>query len=252
MIEMRELNTVLRKRLWVVAIFIMIGCSMAYLYSSYFMTPIYSASAKLIVNQIKSSSQGDRVDLTSVNTSLMLVNTYKEIIGTSAIMEKVIEQYPGIGMSSSQLIGKVKISGVRDTQIITLTVTDPSHENAVKIVNAVSEVFKAEIPKIMMADNVTILHSAKPSSDPRPLSPNIPLNIVIGFLLSLLISIGIVMMLEISNDTIRSDDDVRRRLGLPVLASVSKIRRSGTGPQSNNSSAAKPGKGGETYVGINQ
>ncbi|RKN85663.1 YveK family protein [Paenibacillus ginsengarvi] len=251
MTETRELSAILRKRFWIIAVFVLIGCSAAYLYSAYLVTPIYSASVKLIVNQIKSSAQSDRVDYSSVTTSLILVNTYKEIVGTSAIMEKVVEQYPDIGMTSNQLIGKVKVSGVRDSQIITLTVTDSSQSNAVKIVNAVSEVFKTEIPKIMMTDNITILHSAKTLNNPKPLSPNIPFNIVIGFLLSLLISVGIVFAMEVGNDTIRSDEEARRRLGLPVIATVSKIQRYSSGVQNGASSSVKSGKGGETYVGTN-
>lgn len=249
-LQIQDYIGILKKRIWLIALVVVLGCTLAYVYGSYFVKPVYSATAKLMVNQ-SNIAQGGIVDQTSVNTSLMLVNTYKEIVKTSAILEKAAERLSDDGLTPQQLAGKVKVNVLPETQILALTVTDTSFERAVGIASTVSEVFKSEIPAVVKTDNVKIIHLTKLSDHPESVKPNRSLYISVAFVLSALISIGIVFVLEMIDNKIRSEKDVELQVGLPVLATVAHMKNSRRVPKMTGSTKSNM-VGDTAYAGANQ
>jgi len=56
-----------------------------------------------------------------------------------------------------------------------------------------------------------------------PVSPNVPQNVLVAAATGLLLSVGVVLLLEYLDDTIKNPDDVQRVLKLTTLASVARI-----------------------------
>ncbi|CAI6087565.1 YveK family protein [Cohnella sp. JJ-181] len=226
-LDLRDYFRIIRKRLWWIVGIVLIVTVAAGLYSIYVKDPIYQASTKIIVNQTSAQAIASQPQLNSdmVNTNIRMIETYKEIIKTPAILDKVVEQYPQLQLTSEQLAGKIKVSSVNNTQVMTVGVTDLSYKKAAEIANAVSEIFRQEIPSIFNVENVSILNNAKlePAQTPGPISPNIPLNIAIALIVSLMLSVGVAFLLEYLDDSIKTESDVEKYLELPVLASISKV-----------------------------
>ncbi|MEK0313675.1 YveK family protein [Cohnella sp. 56] len=225
-LDLKDYFRIIRKRLWWIVGVVLIVTVAAGLYSTYVKDPIYQASTKIIVNQSASQvAANQQLNSDMVNTNIKMIETYKEIIKTPAILDKVVEQYPNLGLTSEQLAGKIKVSSVNNTQVMTVGVTDLSYRKAAETANAVSEIFRQEIPGIFKVENVSILNHAKidPADQPGPISPNIPLNIAIAFIVSLMLSVGVAFLLEYMDDSIKTEADVERYLELPVLASISKV-----------------------------
>lgn len=78
------------------------------------------------------------------------------------------------------------MSSVNNTQVMTLVVRDNSYQRAAEIVNAISLVFKDEIPNLFNVENVSILNEAKvnPLIEPGPVEPNVLMNMAIAFIVS--------------------------------------------------------------------
>ena len=57
----------------------------------------------------------------------------------------------------------------------------------------------------------------------NPISPNKKLNLAIAFFLGLMISVGIVFLLEYLDSTIKTESDVEKYLDLPVLGVIPKM-----------------------------
>ena len=53
-----------------------------------------------------------------------------------------------------------------------------------------------------------------------PTSPDVTRNTALGALAGLAISAGIIVLRTIMNDTIRSEDDIEKYLGIPTLAVI--------------------------------
>jgi len=223
-LDLRDYIRIIRKRIWIIIAIVLIAAAATAIASFYLIKPVYEASTKLVVNKSEQQTVNNQVDLNSINTNLSLINTYKEIIKTTAIMDKVVAAYPQFQLTPEQLSKKVSVSSVNNTQVMTLVVQDISYVKAAQIVNAVSKVFQLEIPKIMKVDNVSLLNEAKETDTPAPVKPNKKLNVALSFIVALMVSVGIVFLLEYLDDTIKTEADIQQYLGIPTLGMISKIK----------------------------
>lgn len=245
-LDLRDYFRIVRKRLWLIVSIVIVACAAAGVYSLYVKDPVYEASTKIIVNQTPTQTSINQLDLNQINTNIQLINTYKEIIKTPAILDLVSNQYPDFNLTTEELMKKVNVSSVNNTQVMTLVVRDNSYQRAAEIVNAISQVFKQEIPSLFNVQNVSILNEAKldPPTAPAPVEPNVVLNLAIAFVVSLMIGLGIAFLLEYMDDTIKTEADIEQYLGLPTLAMITRLGQEET-KQSTLPSTAQPRKAGE-------
>ncbi|ANE46399.1 lipopolysaccharide biosynthesis protein [Paenibacillus swuensis] len=248
--ELKDYVNTLKRRLWLIVAIVLITTIAAGLYSYMMIKPTYEASTKLIVNLREDSSMLGQTKLEErINSNMKLVDTYKEIIKTPAILDKVTAKYPQLETSVAQLNKKISVSSVNATQIMTVKVRDTSYEKAADTANAISVVFKEQIPSIMKIDNVMILNYATTEGVPVPVAPNKILNIIVAFVLSLILSVGLAFALELLDDTFKTERDVERFLGLNTLAVVHTMTKSDMAPKSTKH-YKRVGEAG--YATINQ
>lgn len=223
--ELKEYMHILRKRFWIIIAFVVVACIGAGVKNYFLTVPIYEANAKLIVNQAYNAQGIPSLDISSIQTNIKVINSYIEIIKSSAILDKVAATYPDLGMNGKELGQSLRVTTANESQVMSLTATGLSSEKAAKTVNAVAKVFKSQIPLIMKVDNVTILSEAKPADSSGPINVNPVMNILISFFVGLLLSIGFVFLLEYLDDTLKTEDELEKELGIPALAVISRIRK---------------------------
>ncbi|WP_284641758.1 YveK family protein [Paenibacillus silviterrae] len=225
--EFKEYLCVIKKRFWLILICVVISTICTAAFSSYNYVPTYQASTKLIINKTVELDQfgKEMIDFGAIGFNMSLINTYTEIMKTPAIMNRVVQRYPDLQVSAEQLITMVKIGQLNGTQVMTLTVEDRTYERAVKIVNAVTEVFQSEIPKIMKVDNISLLNMAQLKENPQPINQRTNISLIIGFVISLIISVGLAFLLEFMDDTLKKEAELKQLFGVPVLASVPKLKK---------------------------
>lgn len=240
----------LRKRLWLIVSFVVICTAGAGLYSKFIMTPVYEATSTLIVNKMNLDQGGARgLDINEINSNIMLINSYKVIIASATIMDKVVQKHPEFKVSSQDLADKLQVITAQNSQVITLKMRDPSYDRAMDIVNSVSQVFKEEIPQIMKVDNISILDKAKPQIHLVPVSPNLKVNIAVAFTASFLIVMGVILLLEYLDDTVKNEYDVERYLELTTLGAIRKMKKRDFGKRA---SARTKKQAGEKYATLSQ
>lgn len=186
----------------------------------YVLTPIYQAQTQILVNQNSNSVEANSWQSTEID--LRLINTYNEIITSPVILSPVIEKLK-LDTTPEQLMEQIFVSSKSESKVVNISVDDPEPLRAVEIANTVAEVFKEQIPKLMSVDNITILSAAKQSDSPRPLKPNKKLNIAIGIVMGLMIGVGLALVLEFLDTTIKSEEDIETVLHLPVMGVVGII-----------------------------
>ncbi|VTR27460.1 Capsular polysaccharide type 8 biosynthesis protein cap8A [Actinobacillus pleuropneumoniae] len=249
--ELKQYFRVIQKKWWLIVIIVIIAMAAAGVKSFYFTTPIYAANAKLIVNQ----SSGDgaaTLNASTIQTSIFLINSYKEIIKSSAVMNKVVEKYPELGESPAQLAAKISVTSANNSQVMNLLYQDTSYEKAVKVVNGVSTVFKEQIPNIMNVDNITILSEADSTITPAPINLNPLMNILISFVVSLILAIGFVFLLDYLDDTLEAEAEIIEIMNVPVLAVVGKISKSDLRKSTRAKAIEKQKVGENQYATLNQ
>lgn len=211
----------MKRKGWIVALIAIVGSAAAGYYSTHLIRPQYEASAKLIVHQSRpAAAQGAGIDVGMISSNILLIKTYKEIIRTPRIMDEVVRRHPELRASANELIAKVGVRSVNESQVMSVVVRDDSYERAAAIANAVSEVFRREIGPLMNVDNVSILNLADPAERRSPVAPNPMLNVMVAFVLCAMAGIGLAFVLDQFDDKIRTEADVRERLGMPLLAEI--------------------------------
>ncbi|WP_042164371.1 YveK family protein [Paenibacillus gorillae] len=249
--DLNRYLSLVKKKWWLLAIFVIVACAAVAVKSLYFTTPIYEARAKLIVNQVNSNLMPN---VGSLQFDLMLMGSYKEIMLSSAILDKVVELYPELGESASHMARELSVASSTNSQVMSIVYQDESYQHAMDVVNAVVKVFKDQIPTIMNVNNITILNEAK-STDANSLSPinnNMVMSLLIAFVISIMLCMSFIIFLDYLNDTFKSEVELKELLGIPVLASLSKTQRKDLRTGRRKAALAKKREVGENYATLNQ
>lgn len=216
-ISLKDLMRTLRKRFKLIVLMALAAALISGLFSFFILTPVYQASTQLLVNQAKTEQQLYNSD--EMQANLQLINTYNVIIKSPAILEKVSENL-NLDLTAEQLSSKITVANEQDSQVVNVMVEDDDQETAAQIANETASVFQKEILTIMNVDNVSILAPAEVQPTEVPIKPQPLLNIVIGLIFGLMAGIGLAFLLEHLDNTIKSEQDVERLLGLQVLGSI--------------------------------
>ncbi|MBN8193788.1 capsular biosynthesis protein [Bacillus sp. NTK074B] len=219
-ISLRELMETLRKRMSLIILITLTAILVSGAVSFFLLTPVYQSTTQLLVNQAKSDQPAYNPG--EIQTNLQLINTYNVIIKSPAILEKVSSDLDN-GLNASQLNSKITVGSEAESQVINLSVTDTDPQTAANIANKTADVFQSEITKIMNVDNVTILAKAEVGEKQTPIKPKPLLNVAIATVIGLMLGVGLAFLLEFLDNTIKTEQEVEKLLGLPVLGSIAVI-----------------------------
>jgi capsular polysaccharide biosynthesis protein len=219
-ISLKDLLQTLKKRLNLILTITLLAILVSGVISYFFLTPIYQSSTQLLVNQSKDEQA--MYNYNEVQTNLQLINTYNVIIKSPAILDLVIKELK-LDMSFGELNDKVTVASEKNSQVVNISVQDPDAKRAAKIANKTAEVFTREIPQIMNVDNVSILAKAQVGEKQSPIKPKPMLNIAIALVVGLMAGVGLAFLLEYFDNTIKTEQDIEKVLGMPVLGVITTI-----------------------------
>lgn len=224
--ELQHYLKVVKRYWWIPALLIVVICTAAYVYSNKYVKPVYQASTDLIVNKTESTVAGQQIiDQNSINTNLMLINTYKQIIKSPSVMKRVADEHPELGLTASQISDKVAVNTMKDAQIITLVAKADDYGTAVRIVSGVSNAFRGSVTELMKLNNITVLTEPDPLATPGPINSSHTVLYIFSFLLAALLGFGIAFLVDYLDDKVRTPDDLESELGITMLASIGKIKQ---------------------------
>ena len=219
-ISLKELFQTLKKRLSLIIIITAIATATSGIVSYFLLTPVYQSSTQILVNQSKSDQQ--IYNSGELQANLQLINTYNVIIKSPAILDKVIEKEK-LDMSVGALNELVAVSSEQNSQVVNVSVQNEDPKKAADIANSIATTFQSEISDIMNVDNVSILTQAQLGENPSPIKPQPVLNMAIAFVVGIMAGVGIAFLLEYLDNTIKTEQDIEKQLGLPVLGAITTI-----------------------------
>ena len=218
-IELKEILQIIKKHLWLIIIvpiiFTMIGAAV----SIYVIAPVYEASTTLIVRQDKASDE--QIDISDVNLSKSLVYTYAEMAKSKTILENTRKSLGLEGIDSNL----ITVSPVKDTQILKVAVQNTSPQLAMDIANKLVEEFTLEIVRITQTDNVAVVDYAEMPVE--PVKPNKIMNTAIAAVLGEMLVLLIVFLMEYLDNSIKSEKDIEKYLGISVIGSIPNFNQGG-------------------------
>ena len=220
-IDLRELLAViLHKAVIIILTGILFGL-MALLFSKFLINPQYQSTTSVyIINRQTQSA----ITYSDLQSGIQLTKDYMELVKSRPVTEQVIQEL-GLNMSHEQLCGHISVETPADTRIMKITVTDYDPYLARDVANAIREAAAVHISAVMDIESVNIVEEANLPA--RPSSPNVMKNAMIAAMAGLFLAMGLVVLIHILDDTIKTPEDVEKYLGMSVLASIPLVEIEG-------------------------
>ncbi len=218
------------KILWILASAIVLGAA-AYAYSEFAMVPTYTASTKMYV---QGSSLGeDTLSSSDVSIRLRIVPAYQEKLNSNDYRELLYKKLgeDGVKVTSEHQV-QIYIGTneeVMDVLYISVNTTDP--ELSYLICEKITEITPETVVSMYPGFTLEKLDSARVPSSPA--SPNVQTNTILGILIGIVLSCGVIIVLHMLDNTVRDSERVTE---------VTKLRFMGEIPDMNETF-----KGGYSY-----
>src|SRR5699024_10915668 len=162
-ISLQEILVVIRKRLLLIDGLIIGAALIAAIVSFFLITDKYESTAQFIVNQ-KLSDQEEDFNVNYDRRNVQLINTYYVIMKSPAILDNVIDEL-NLPYQTDKLSEKIDDTSEEESQVVTVTATEPSPEMATKLANTTVEMFQGEGHDIM--NGVDSVNSCAQDKDAR-------------------------------------------------------------------------------------
>ena len=222
-IDLREYFAIIKKRFWIIALITVVAMVVSGVVSFFMLSPVYEAKSTLIVNTEK-SEETQMITEDQFTVTQKLAVTYGEIIKSRTVLEDVIGNLK-LDSEYEDLVEKITVSPVKDTQIISISVQDTNPKKARDIANEIPKVFEKEVKRITKANDIQVIDKA--ILPQGAIKPNKMMNVAIAAVLGMMIGLFIVFLLEYLDNKIKTPQDVEKHLDLPILGVIpnEKIER---------------------------
>lgn len=216
-LDLKKLLMAYLQKWWLILISSVSVAAAAWLFTDSFITPMYTASVTVYVNNARSLREIEYISNTDLATSQRLVSTYITIIKSDTVLEKVAET-SGLEVSASQIRSAMSASQVDSTEVFVVTITHPDPAIAAQLANAVAEVAPGEIGNFVEGSSTRIIDYAKVPVSPS--YPNYGRNTIIGALLGFAGAVLYVTIRFMLDVRIKDEEDLMMLFDLPVLAQI--------------------------------
>lgn len=192
------------------------------IYSFSFVIPKYKASTTLVLatlnDESSKSSTGTAITQTDLTLNSNLVSTYSELIKSKTVLREVIDNLNIKDIDEEELKKNIKVSSVSDTEIIEISVINKNASYASRIANEIARVFTDKVAEIYNINNVHVVDKAEIEEEPYNI--NHIKDIIIFAFIGFVLAIAKVLITNMLDNTIKTEQDVEKSTGLLVLAEI--------------------------------
>lgn len=219
MIDFSVLFKTLTKKIWLIVLATIIGGVSMYGVSSYIKTPLYQADVKLYVNNSTFSLGSTSYSISSgeLSAAQSLIETYIVILKTRTTVNEIIDE-GNYDYTYEEMVGMISAGAVNGTEVFSVTVTAEDPREAASIANTIGEVLPNSIGDIVDGSDVRIVdYAVTPVEQSSPVTSK---DTIIGAGLGFMASAGIILLIALFDNVIRSQDYITQTFDYPILASI--------------------------------
>lgn len=213
-IDLIELLYYFRSKIVLIILGLFVGGVAAGLITYFFITPKYTAETKLYM---VSPSNGSVVDISDLNIGTSISADYEELVRTRPLIESVIKSLK-LSYTFEEVLDMMSVSTITNTRILVIDVTSTSPEEAKNIANLIADEAVTRLPNLMDTPEPHIAETA--IIPEKRSSPSYSKNIMIGALGVTAVVLAILTILFVTDDTLKSSDDVEKTFGLMPLTVI--------------------------------
>lgn len=214
-ISISEIFEALKKR-WILIVSItLVATLISGILSFFVIKPTYEASTKVFVGKEESSLEGYNTN--DIQMYQKLLQTYAETIKTNEVIQAAINN-TNADLSVKDVKDSLTVTPIADTQILQIKYKNNDPEVAKSILENITNEFVILSKELVPNGNVRVIEAVQLPED--PVAPNKKMNIAIAFLLGLMVSVGLVFLIEYLDNTFKTKENLERELNIPVLGLI--------------------------------
>ncbi len=204
------------QRAWLIILCAFLTAVAGFSIAKFVIAPQYSSSIMLYVNNNFDETPGN-ISNSDLQASQNLVKTYGVMLNNRSTLERVIEETK-VSYTYKQLSKMISSHPANETEVMVVTVTCGDPYEAAEIANGIARVLPERISSIIAGATMEVVDQAVPELN--KVSPSIAKYTVVGFLIGLFISLIVLTIIAIVDDTIQDDNYIMETYDYPILAKI--------------------------------
>ena len=218
-ISLSEIFEALKKR-WIMIVAITLTATIISGVISFFVIdPVYEASTKVFIG--KEESDDAAYNSSDINMYQQLLQTYAQAIKTKDLVNRAISGLSYNELEASSVVDALTVNPISSTQILEIKYKSKDAEEAKDVLKGITDEFIVTAKELVPNGNVRVIEEVELPEN--PVSPNKKMNIAIAFLLGLMVSVGLVFLLEYLDNTYKNKEQLEKDLGIPVLGAIPDV-----------------------------
>ncbi len=219
-LDLSALYKIVKERWIIIAVSGILCALIAFSYNSFFVTPVYSTSTTVLVNNgglANVGVPGTSVNNNDLNASLYLVETCVDIL-ESDNMYKELANALGEKYSYQSLKGRFTPEARGESSLlIDIRTTGTNPKEILEVANTFLEVAPTFIRNNILSVDVKILASAE---NAYKVGPRVLTNTVVALVVGVLGAILVFIVLSLLKNTIEDEKTFKDRFSVPLLGTV--------------------------------
>ena len=217
-ISLSEIFETIKKR-WIMIVAITLSATLISGILSFFVIkPVYETSTKLFIG--KEEREDTVYNTNDIQMYQKLLQTYAQAIKTKDLVGRAINSL-NYELEPSKVVGALTVTPVTDTQILQIKYKSKNQQEAVDVLKNITEQFIITSKELVPNGNVRVIEEVE--FPENSVSPNKKMNIAIAFLLGLMVSLGLVFLLEYLDNTYKNKEQLEKELDIPVLGVIPDV-----------------------------
>lgn len=213
-INIKDMLKALLRKAWIVVLAGILCAAGARYYSTHYMLPIYTSSAKLYMIN---NEDGRLTTLADLQIGSYLAQDYAILVKSRPVAEEVIKRL-NLKMTSNQLISLINVYAPKDSRVLQISVSFFDPKMTKTIVDTFAEVSSESLVNIMGIEEVNIVENgAYPMA---PSSPDIRHNTLLAGCAGVLATSVVIVLIFLLNDSIKTAEDIEKYLRMTTLGFI--------------------------------
>lgn len=217
-LDFRAIFKLLLSKWYILLALAVVGAVALACFSMFFMPVEYRTGVSMYVSNLTNAAQSPThgTSYSELISAERLILTYVDILENRSTMEKV---QPNLSRSVTvqQLSDMISISGIEDTAIMYISVTAEDSLFAAEVCNAMADVAPKVFEQYQIGGSVKVVGEALPGGRVSTTTTRMAM---IGAILGVLVAAVILVIRDMTDNTVRTPAALKQRIQVPVLGVI--------------------------------
>lgn len=236
-IDLTEILGLLWSRIWLIIAVSVIGFVAAFVFTKAFIPDTYAASFSIYIKNTTNKTVMDTLNSADITAAQSLAQTYIAILDDDSVIDEIsnnlMEKYSpeelaqhfameeengGYKITTESMRSCLSFSQVNETELLTIAAYSSDPVLAADMCSSVEAIAPDVLIRVVGAGAVESVGHAKVPKN--PVAPNVFKNSLVGFMLGFILTVAVIIIRNMLDNTVKGAETLKARYNLPILAEI--------------------------------